>query len=105
MALDDYFEPEIAVTAVVTAVLFSPRARKMIRRGAVYGVAGLLRAGDAVTAFAGNVRQGVQDAGNAVQKAQPAANRAKVEAVVSEAAATNTTHKKTASKSHTEGEG
>jgi hypothetical protein len=106
MALDDYFEPEVAVTAVVTAVLFSPRARKLIRRGAVYGVAGLLRAGDAVTAFAGNVRQGVQEAGSvAAQKAQSAASQPKVEAAASEAPPTNTTHKKAASKANVEGAG
>ncbi len=99
MALDDYLEPEVAVTAVVTAVLFSPRARKLIRRGAVYSVAGLLRAGDAVTTLASNVRQGVQDAGSAGQKAAAP----KVEAGVSEAASTNTTHKKAASRANAEG--
>ncbi len=58
MALEDFLEPEVAVTAVVTAAIFSPRARKLIRRGAVYGMAGLLIAGDAVASFANSVKQG-----------------------------------------------
>ncbi|MBV8695926.1 MAG: hypothetical protein JO125_01920 [Chloroflexi bacterium] len=65
MALEDYLEPEVAVTAVVTAVIFSPRARRLIRRGLVYGTAGLLIAGDAITSFARNVGQGMQEASNA----------------------------------------
>ncbi len=67
MALEDYLEPEIAVTAAVTAVIFSPKARRLIRRGLVYGTAGLLIAGDAITSFARNVGQGMQEAGNATQ--------------------------------------
>lgn len=101
MALDDYLEPEVAVAVAVTAVLFSPRARKLIRRGAVYGMAGVLRAGDAVSALAGGVRQGMQEAGKvADQKAQPATNSSKAE---TEAPATNTTHKKASPKASTEG--
>jgi hypothetical protein len=49
MALEDYLEPEIALTAVVTAAIFSPTARNWIRRGLVYATAGLLIAGDALT--------------------------------------------------------
>lgn len=106
MALDDYFEPEVAVTAVVTAALFSPRARKLIRRGAVYGMAGLLRAGDAVTAFAGSVKQGVQEARNSTaQHAPHTAHQAKAEAVTTEAPSTNTTHKKAPAKAAVEGAG
>lgn len=101
MALDDYFEPEVAVTAVVTAALFSPRARKLIRRGAVYGMAGLLRAGDAVTSFAGSVKQGVQEARNGT--AQHAPHTAPQ--VTTEAPSTNTTHKKAPAKAAVEGAG
>lgn len=60
MALEDYLEPEIAVTAVVVAAVFSPKTRKIIRRGAVYGLAGLLVAGDALTAAGKRVGRGVQ---------------------------------------------
>ncbi len=58
----DFVEPEIAVTAAVTATLFSPRARKLIRKGLVYGMAGVLTAGDTLATFAKSVGQGMQQA-------------------------------------------
>lgn len=58
----DFAEPEIAVTAAVTAALFSPRMRKLIRKGLVYGMAGVLTAGDTLTSFAKSVGQGMQQA-------------------------------------------
>jgi hypothetical protein len=58
----DFVEPEIAVTAAVTAALFSPRARKVIRKGLVYGMAGILTAGDTISSFAKSVGQGMQQA-------------------------------------------
>lgn len=89
MALEDYLEPEIAVTAAVVAVIFSPGARRLIRRGAVYGMAGVLIAGDAVTSMAKSVGQGVQQAGAAAASAtQNAANQAKEKASTAENAAT-----------------
>ena len=61
MELDDFLEPEVAVTAAVAAAIFSPGARKLLRRGLVYGTAGALIAGDAITSFtrriAGGARQ------------------------------------------------
>ena len=65
MALEDYLEPEVAVTAVVVAAVASPRARKIIRRGAVYGLAGILVAGDALAAAGRGIGRGVQAAGAA----------------------------------------
>ncbi len=62
MEFEDFAEPEIAITAAVAAAVFSPRARKVMRKGLVYGVAGVLAAGDVVTSFAKNVGQGVQRA-------------------------------------------
>lgn len=59
MALDDFVEPETAVAVGATAVVFSPRVRELLHRGAVYGVAGVLVAGDAVTSFARGVRRGL----------------------------------------------
>jgi hypothetical protein len=53
--------PGIAIVVAVTAAVFSPRVRKFLRRGVVYGVAGALRAGDAVTSFARNIGQGFQE--------------------------------------------
>jgi len=69
MALEDYLEPEVAVTAVVVAAVFSPRARKVIRRGAVYGLAGILVAGDALATAGKNIGRGVQAAGSAASQA------------------------------------
>jgi hypothetical protein len=63
MELEDYLQPEIAVTAAVTAAVFSPRVRKLLRQGAVYGTAGVLIAGDAITSFARSVGRGFQQAG------------------------------------------
>lgn len=63
MEFDDYLQPEIAVTAAVTAAVFSPRARRLLRRGVVYGLAGALMAGDAITSFARSIGRGVQEAG------------------------------------------
>ena len=69
MALEDYMEPEIAVTAAVTAAVFSPRGRRVIRRGAVYGLAGVLTAGDAIASFSRSMRHGIQEASTAAVQA------------------------------------
>jgi hypothetical protein len=65
MDLDDYAQPEIAVTAAVVAAVFSPRARRLLRRGAVYGLGGALMAGDAVTSFSRSIGRGLKEAGAA----------------------------------------
>ena len=97
MALEDYLEPEVAVTAVVTAAVFSPRARKVIRRGLVYGMAGALIAGDAIASFARSVGQGVQEAGaSAASAAQDTVSQVKAEAVETTTAAQKRTTQKTA---------
>ena len=59
MALDDYLDSEVAIAVAATAVALSPRARRIVRRGAVYGVAGALKATDVVTAAARGVVSGV----------------------------------------------
>ncbi len=61
MALDEYLESEVAVAVAVTAVVLSPRARRVLRRGAVYGLAGALRAGDAIASFARGAARGAQE--------------------------------------------
>ena len=60
MDLEDFLQPEVGVAVAITAALFSPRARRIIRRGLTYGTAGVLIAGDALTSFARNIGQGVQ---------------------------------------------
>ena len=77
MALDDFFEAEVGVAVAATALLASPRVRKALRRGAVYGVAGALRAGDAVTDFAKGVGRGTQQAAaSAAETAKKGAQKA-----------------------------
>jgi hypothetical protein len=96
MALEDYLEPEIAVTAVVTAAVFSPRARKLIRRGAVYGMAGILIAGDVISSAARSFGQGVQQAGAAAANAtQNTTNQAKADASAAGNSTANAASKKT----------
>ncbi len=62
MALEDYMESEVAVAVAATAAIFSPQVRGLLRRGAVYGLAGLMMAGDAISAAARGVASGAQQA-------------------------------------------
>lgn len=62
MDFDDYLEPEVAVTAAVTAAVFSPQARKLLRRGAIYSMAGILIAREKISLLTHNVAQGFRDA-------------------------------------------
>lgn len=62
MAIDEYLESEVAVAIAATAVALSPRARRMLRRGVVYGLAGALMAGDAVASFSRAAARGAQEA-------------------------------------------
>jgi hypothetical protein len=81
MALEDYMESEVAVAVAVTAAVFSPRVRSVARRGAVLGVAGAIKAADAVSAAARGVANEAQSVttsdGAAAQPApeEPAAPR------------------------------
>jgi hypothetical protein len=59
MALEDYLESEVAIAVAATAAALSPGFRRVLRRGAVYGVAGALKATDVVTAAARGVAHGV----------------------------------------------
>jgi uncharacterized protein (DUF1786 family) len=71
MDFEDFLQPEVGITAVVVAAAASPRVRKVVRRGAVLGLAGLFMAGDAAMSFARNVGQGAQQAAaNAAATAQ-----------------------------------
>jgi len=57
MALDDYLEPEVAIAVAVTAAVASPPVRKALRKGAVYGLAGLMMARDKLASMASNVSE------------------------------------------------
>jgi hypothetical protein len=57
MALEDFMEPEVGIAVAATAALTSPKVRRVLRQGLVYGLAGVLRAGDAVSAAARGAAQ------------------------------------------------
>jgi uncharacterized protein (DUF1786 family) len=62
MDFEDFTQPEVGIAAAVTAVVASPQLRRVVRRGAVLGIAGVLMAGDAVTSFARGLSHGAQAA-------------------------------------------
>ncbi len=68
MALDDYIEPEVAIAVAVTAAVASPPVRKLIRQGAVYGLAGLMLAGDRISSLSRSL-------GSAAQQLVPASGK------------------------------
>jgi hypothetical protein len=61
MSLDDLLEPEVLIAVGVTAALMSPPVRKVLRKGLVYGLAGMLSLGDKIAAAARDVSQGAQN--------------------------------------------
>jgi cell division septation protein DedD len=58
--LEDFIEPEVGVAVAVTAAVASPKVRQTLRKGAVYGLAGLLIARDRVASWATRVSQQVR---------------------------------------------
>lgn len=73
MALDDYLEPEVAIAVAITAAVASPPVRKAVRKGAVYGLAGLMMLGDRMRDMASNIAQAAQqqrDSGAAPEESQ-----------------------------------
>ena len=73
MALQDFLDSEVAVAVAATAALTSPPVRGVLRRGAVYGLAGLMTVGEMTSSFArGAVRGAQQTASAANGKVQEA---------------------------------
>jgi hypothetical protein len=70
MDLDDFWEPEVAVVAgvaaAVTAAVASPQVRRVMRQGAVYGLAGMMIVGDRIAAAARGVKNTAQQAAGAI---------------------------------------
>jgi hypothetical protein len=66
--VENYAEPEVAVTAVVVAAVISPPVRRTVRRGIVYGLAGVLLVGDTVAATASALAGGVHKAVKSVKR-------------------------------------
>jgi hypothetical protein len=60
MGLDDFVDAEVGVAVAATAAILSPRAREVMRRGAVYGLAGVLTAGDLVASAVRGVASGAR---------------------------------------------
>ena len=73
MDFDDYLEPEVAVAVAVTAAVASPPVRRVLRRGIVYGLAGLLIARDKVASVAGSVTRGARKMTQSAPGAAPPA--------------------------------
>ena len=60
--LQDYLEPEVAIMVALVAAGFSPQARKLVRRSAVYGLSRLLAAGDAIGGLVRSVQHNAKPA-------------------------------------------
>lgn len=73
MALEEFLESEVAIAVAATAALSSSRVRRALRRGAVYGLAGVLLAGDAIGAVARDARGGPRQPGAPDPGAAPGA--------------------------------
>jgi hypothetical protein len=54
-------DTETGVAVAAAAAIVSPRARNLLRRGAVYGLAGALKAGDVVYGAARGAVRGAAD--------------------------------------------
>lgn len=62
MSLDDYVEAEVLVAVVATVAALSGPGRRVLRKGAVYGLAGGLIAGGAAASFGRGMIHGIRDA-------------------------------------------
>ena len=62
MAVDDFLDSHVAVAVAGTTVVLSPQARRLLRRGVVYGLAGAMMAGDAIGSFARAAARGAREA-------------------------------------------
>jgi hypothetical protein len=60
LALEDFMESEVGLAIAATAVVLSPRVRDYLRRGAVYLLAGGIRAGDALSGAVQGMAQEAQ---------------------------------------------
>jgi hypothetical protein len=85
MDLDDFWEPEVAIAVAVTAALAAPPVRRLLRQGAVYGLAGLMIAGDKISAVTRSAAAGAQ---NAVSSAREAVHEGASAGRTAEAATT-----------------
>jgi hypothetical protein len=68
MEPDSYFDPEVAVTALVVTAVASPPVRRWLRRGIVYAVTQILRVTDRMSDVQDTVRRGARRATKSVQR-------------------------------------
>jgi len=61
VGLSNFMESEVGLAVGLTAAAFSPRVRDHVRKGAVYGLAGALKAGDLVVSGARGAARGAQN--------------------------------------------
>ncbi|GBD18241.1 hypothetical protein HRbin27_00734 [bacterium HR27] len=66
---EDYVETETAIAVLATALILSPRARRTLRRGLVYGLAGALTVAEASRSLLRGVREGFAAATTRVRSA------------------------------------
>ncbi len=81
MSFKKLADSRVAMAVAATAAVCSPKTRAMLRQGAVYGLAGALRAGDALSAFTRGLARGAQQAAAAAPDAmRTGSGRAKTSA-------------------------
>jgi len=79
-------EKEIALAVGTTAVALSPKARSFARKGAVYGLAGVLKVGDVVSSTARGAARGAlegaqgQSTGASAERTRASAERPRASA-------------------------
>lgn len=66
MEAEDLIDTNVALAVAATAAAFSKPVRRVLHRGAVLGVSGVLVATDAVSSFGRGVRRGLNGNGEAV---------------------------------------
>jgi hypothetical protein len=96
MAAEDFMESEVALAAAATAAVFSPRVREVVRKGAVYGVAGVLTVGRAV---AGLARGAAGEVGAAMPSGSGTPRAVRADSSRSRAASTASRSRSTGSRS------
>jgi hypothetical protein len=62
MDLEDYAEPEVGIAVAAVGLLFSPQVRRLVRRGAVYGLSGVLIASKTIGSTLQRAKPGSQPA-------------------------------------------
>jgi hypothetical protein len=78
---ESYVEPEVGVAAVVVAAVAAPSLRKVLRRSAVYGLAGVLIAYDKVAETTQSVVSRIRKGTTAAATTATAAAEATAEAI------------------------